>query len=372
MAEMSKVILKKCLKFFFGVRSRRYSANLRAMINLWPYFRGLIKSQNSIQKRILIIYDLSVQPYSIGDFLLAQVAGLVQCENHNADYADIAIVLNPDQPKSFDPAYNRINKDNCLHYFTAIFPVLQFNKKLGSVFLFNNKEQMTKQLEDSDRYLKIWPSIFDVKVKKQYLHYVLFDDLLFPYWNSHKKIPEIEPIKFLKDWAESFLEKIEDNKCVVTVNFRNNKLYQQERNLNVEVWRNFFDAVSKKYSVVFLIICARNEIDERLRKCPNVIFSKDYDTTIEEDLALISASDIHMGSSSGPATVAWFNLSKPYFIVRVTISPNDFETPSFQTTERPDYYRFCFSKAGQTFYSGEETVDILLNEFDAMLKSNNG
>ena len=52
------------------------------------------------------------------------------------------------------------------------------------------------------------------------------------------------------------------------------------------------------------MICTYQEIDERLRQIPNVVIAKDFHTNLEEDLALIHASLLFMGVSSGPTALS--------------------------------------------------------------------
>ena len=54
-----------------------------------------------------------------------------------------------------------------------------------------------------------------------------------------------------------------------------------------------------------------------------MIVAKDHHTVVAEDLALISTSAIHMGASSGPASMAWFN-DKPYLVVNIVCDPTHF------------------------------------------------
>lgn len=362
-----KSYFKKHIKALLRVKYRRYMSNFKGISNLFSFMGNYFGSSSGFEKRILIIYDLSVQPFSIGDLLLAQEVGLILCAEKKVNNVDVAILLTSKKPTSNDIAFESINSENYLYHFSALFPVLQMNKKLGSVFIFNSTVQLTNLVKHSNSYLKIWPSVKDIFLTKSYLHYIAFDEIIFPHWNNFKELPNLEPIGYLNDWAENFINKFCNGKTVVTINFRNNKLFQNERNLDVEIWHQFFYSCIQKKNVIFLIVCAKNEIDDRLRSCSNVIFAKDYDTTIEQDLALISAGDIHMGSSSGPASVAWFSNNKPYFIVRFTLSPNDFETPCLTSTGEDGYYKFCFSSAFQTFFSGSETVKILILKLEEML-----
>ena len=118
-----------------------------------------------------------------------------------------------------------------------------------------------------------------------------------------------------------------------------------------------------RYPVKFVIICARSEIDNRLRECSNVIIAKDYHTGVEQDMALIHTSAMHMGAGSGPATMAWFN-NKPYLMVNTTYKSGEFfERPGMIRQEECDIQRFWFAGPLQRVANGTETAELLIREF---------
>jgi hypothetical protein len=358
--------IKKYLKLLLNKRYRRFSSNIYGVMNIFVLLKNLIFASLKSQERILIVYDFSVQPFSIGDFLLLQEVGQVLCLEKNAKYTDLAIILDRDNPKSSDPAFNSIDSGNYLFNFSVIFPLIQFNKFIGSVFVLNSSMELIKFLKKNENYLTVWPSQKDILLTKKYLHYIAFDEVIYHHYLDHEALPSLEPKGYLRDWACNFLHQFCRDKVVVTVNFRNNKAFHTERNLNIEIWRQFFNGFIEREEVIFLLVCARDEIDENLRDCSNIIFTKDYNTAVDQDLALISAAHIHMGASSGPATLAWFSNNKPYFIVRLTMKPDDFETPCLLNLGE-GFYRFIFASKLQTFFSGEETLDLLTIKLEEML-----
>ena len=361
-----KNYIKKYLKIFLDKKYRRYASNISGTINIFPLIDKIIRSSVNSSDRVLVVYDLSVQPFSIGDFLLAQEVGQILCLKNSVKFVDIAVILDPSKPKSSDPAFSSINSSNYLFNFSAIFPIVQLNKNIGSIFVFNSSLQFMKFLKGAGKYATIWPSLKNIFLTKRYLHYIAFDEIIYPYYKDFKSLPSLEPIKFLQDWAGNFMNKFCSGKIIITINFRNNQSFHSERNLDAGIWRQFFLSYEERKDLIFLLVCARDEIDAGLRECPNVIFAKDHDTTVDQDLALISVGHIHMGSSSGPASVAWFSSNKPYFIVRLTMDPKDFETPCLLDME-DGFYRFSFANQYQTFYSGRETLSLLRMKLEEML-----
>jgi hypothetical protein len=71
---------------------------------------------SNTNKRILIIYDLSSQPFAIGDILAFQEASLILREENCCADVDFAFVYDPAHPTVPDPALSSITADNCLFY----------------------------------------------------------------------------------------------------------------------------------------------------------------------------------------------------------------------------------------------------------------
>jgi hypothetical protein len=127
----------------------------------------------------------------------------------------------------------------------------------------------------------------------------------------------------------------------------------------------FFQHCETRYPAKFVVICARTEVDDRLRQCPNVIIAKDYHTGLDQDLALMHAAAIHMGADSGPAAMALFS-SKPYLIVNTVVGPHYFSHPDMIQQEGEKLLRFWFAGPFQRYAVGIETTDLLVNEFARM------
>ena len=147
----------------------------------------------------------------------------------------------------------------------------------------------------------------------------------------------------------------------VSVNIRNNKLYAIERNANMDVWYDFFKQNINKYPIKFVVICGFSEVDQRFRELDNVIIAKDNFTSIEQDLSLIQSSAFHLGSASGPASIALFG-SQPYYICNTTLNLHiDHYNESMKMYNRD--CRFTFSHNLQNNGTEPETVELLEEKF---------
>jgi hypothetical protein len=330
----------------------------------FPAVRGLLTPPPADERRVLLIYDTSCQPFSVGDILLMQEGALVVRERHGIDVVDFAVVYDPDHPAPPDPSFASITKDNASYHLASILPVAQANQHLGSLFLFNSHRNLERFIADNVDMYRVWPSGWKF-ASREYLYYVVFNELLYDHHRKHGSLPRLTCRPFLADWARGFYREHVRPRVPVTVNVRNNKAFHLHRNLNLECWLEFFRYCEARYPATFIVICARSEIDPRLRARPNVIIAKDHDTGIEQDLALIQGSAIHMGAGSGPASMAWFG-DKPYLMVNTVYPPGYFAHPDMITQEENNIQRFWFSGPLQRIAGGPETTELLVAEFARM------
>ncbi len=314
------------------------------------------------RRRLLMVYDLTTQPYSIGDILLFQEASLVLREQHSLDLVDFALADDPSLPRA-DPSLAGINGANNLLFLAGVLQAAQVNPHLGSLLYFDSHLGLKRYIMDNADICFVWPPGENF-CSREYLYYRILNELFFEWHSSHGALPVLSGRKVLVDWARNFNHDHVYPLVPVTVQLRNNKQFHQERNLDPGVWNEFFDHCSGRYPAKFVILCAPGEIDARFRDCANVVIAKDYHTSIEQDLALVQAAEIHIGTSSGPGTMAWFN-TKPYFMVRSMIQEH-----LYRGMIREDgFLRFFWSSPLQRFTNSGESVELLMSEFSRMWES---
>jgi len=311
-------------------------------------------------RRLLAIYDLSSQPFSIGDILIIQEASLILKEKRNIDQIDFAIVFNQRNPAAPDVAFDSITEANVLYHLASVLPAAQINPYLGSLFIFNSHTHFHRFIADNSDYYDIWPSAWDY-TNKDYLYYSVFNEIVYDYYQEYRSIPRLPCRQFLIDDACSFYYRHVWPDIPVTVQTRNNPIFGTHRNVHMESWIKFFEDCRGRYPVKFIIVCSHSEIDDRLRQCPNVLIAKDFHTSVEQDLTLIHEAAIHMGSSSGMGTIALFN-EKPYLIVNT-----DMDAKQYRGIIREEsFLRFFFASPFQRFSLGKETAELLISEFSRM------
>lgn len=332
----------------------------RFLIWIIPASIRLIKKVPDQDRRLLIIYDFSSQPFSIGDILAVQEAALVLRDNEGIDLVDFALVYDPKNPAADKMAHGSITESNYIYHLSSVLPVAQVNQHLGSYFVFNSHEHLQHFIGDNTDLYYIWPSAWQFATR-EYLHYSIFNNLLYNYYKKNKTIPYLSCHPLFIEWARVFYRQHVLPDVPVSVQIRNNDNFGQHRNTKIEEWLKFFQYCEGRYPVKFVIVCALSEIDDRLRQHRNVLLAKDFHTGLEQDLSLIQTSIFHMGASSGMGQMAIFN-SKPYLITNSDAILNLYK----DMVREEGFFRYFFAGPLQRSAIGLETTELLITEFARM------
>jgi hypothetical protein len=326
-------------------------------------FSGLVApSDFSGARRLLMIYDFSSHPFSIGDILVIQEASLVLRKVKGLDRVDLAFVYDPAAPVVPDPAFSQIGPDNFLWHLSTVLQAAQVNPYLGSVFLFDSHRRLEEFASGNLHIYEVWPELRQY-ASREYLYYYVFNELLFEYFHREKTLPGLESRAPARAWARAFVERHVGAEVPVTVQFRKNPA-NPERDTDNDSWIRFFEMCRARYPAKFLIICAQHEVDPRLRQLSNVVVAKDHCTNVEQDLSLIEAAAIHMGASSGPGAIAIFS-RKPYCLFNTDLQL-DLYRGSTREGHRTTLY---FGNSCQSLLFGRENPELIATEFERMWKS---
>jgi len=329
----------------------------------------LLVGEVGSKKRILLIYDTSSQPLSIGDIIIVQAASLALVTKYQCESVDFVLLYDPLDPISSDKTYSEINNENVFYYLSSVLPISQINQFLGSVMVLNSKDLLTKIIVDNAETYEVWPPSWRF-ASRDYLYYEIFDKVIYGYYKEFGQRIRLICRPFLLRWAKDYFIGNVFPQIPITINIRNNQAYQQHRNSNLDAWYQFFLHCESKFPVKFIIICSQSEIDKRFRKLSNVIFSKDIGAGIEQELALIQCSAFHMGVGSGPISMAWFG-DKPYLMVNTKYPPGYFENEDMLVSIGEGLSRFCFATEFQRIYSEVETASFLIEQFSIFMREVN-
>lgn len=334
---------------------------------LHEIFSYSIKNQTGVNKKrkLLAVYDLSVQPYSVGDLIAFQAGALVKCAQLKFESMDFCFICDPDRIP-LDPVFSRMmGNNNRLYNLFTLLPVLQLNPAIESISVFNSYREW-HQLAITGTY-DVWPTVEQIETNT-YTYYEIIK-LLDSHYRQFHYLPKLELPGALMDWVAGFMHNNVGSALPVTVNLRNNPNFHPERNSDISTWITFFNYCHTRYPVTFIVVCSRSEVAPELRTCPNVIIAKDHHTSLEHDMALIMFSAFHMGASSGPSTIPVFS-DKPYSIMNCKNLVGILHLYDGSIVrESEQIAKFSFAQALQRLILEPERIEILINEFETIWNS---
>ncbi len=349
----------------YVVYQRWYKMNFLGFFHLVSY---MIKKRSKIptvekEKRILGINDFKVTDVAVGNMLEFQIRLLCEAHLRKVDKIDMALVYNPESPVGHWKYTSWINKDNFHYHLAELFPLLNVNPKLGSVFIFNSKDELESFLAKNHSRYFICPSIFKYANNQSFARgYYRF---LRRFYNKERFLSEIELPEAANLWVRAFIKKYIKDRYLVAVNLRMNPFFAQHRNAKIGAWVDFFDYCSKKHkNIAFIILSRKSEIPKEFQKLPNLIFAQDYNTNIQHTFGFIKYSLFYMATSSGPASFAILSENIPYIIV------------SFHAPDISYNYNWWFksdnllpwqNKELQKLIWERETPELLIKEFEDLL-----
>jgi len=313
-----------------------------------PSLRSVFLLQATGQKRILGIWDFRKSPFTVGEFLYFQQVSVIIREIYQAEKIDIAMLCESEKPARFDGGMDR---DNFHYYFSKYLPLAFVNQHLGSLFIFDSSEILAKYIADNhDRYI-VFPPYKDNE-NGELDDYTQYFNFVIKYYSNYSFLPAVNCKKAVLMWAYYFLSANMKLKLPVIVHLRNVNAHLY-RNAFIDAWLEFIGYCERRYDVLFVMIGEKEEIDTRFRGFSNVLIAKDYNTTIEQDLALIQTGIMFLGTTSGPATMALFS-DHPYVIY------------GFQTVyERLSYgQQLPWATPLQKLMWEQETTEKLITDFE--------
>jgi hypothetical protein len=271
------------------------------------------------EKRILGIWDLESSSLAIGDLIDFLIPLLCQADFKNAKKIDIVFVYNPEKPMATPKFSSFINASNLHYHLAEIIPILNTVPKLGSVFFFDSHAHFECFLAENSARYYMKPSF------AEYLNGVSAKTrgwaLIRNFYLKKKFVPKLKFKPTTIKWAGAFIKKNVGTKLMVTVNLRFNSQYTLDRDSNLEAWSELFEySKEKNPDVMFVVLGRKGQFGDRFNNFSNVIFSKDYNTNIEQDLALIQQALFHMGTTSGPTSLAFLSEDIPYVITSFRVS----------------------------------------------------
>lgn len=228
---------------------------------------------------------------------------------HKVDKIDVIWLCDSKNPARPDQG---MTQDNYHYHLSALLPLAHVNPHLGSFLLMDSPGAVESYVVDNLHRYHVFPPSRDYLVKQS--TYTDYFNRVQRFYTEHGFIPHLSCKPAMISWAYSFIEKEVHPNLPIVVHLRNRSDARQ-RNAILESWLEFFAFCKGKFNVKFIIIGTRGEIDPRFRCLENVIYSKDYGTTVEQDVALIQTSLMYLGTCSGINIAAKLS-NVPYILFR--------------------------------------------------------
>ncbi|MEW6532161.1 MAG: hypothetical protein AB1473_15095 [Thermodesulfobacteriota bacterium] len=272
-----------------------------------------------LERRILAVWDFREVPFTVGELLYHQEVSLILREVHQVEKIDLALLLDSAHPGRFDQG---LTPGNAHYYFSKLLPAAFANPHLGSLLVFDSAQALDAYIADNRNRYHVFPPYVDehgrkIKGYEHYFNYVQ------EFHRDRGYIPHLSCRTAMVAWARCFLAEHVRPRFPVSLQLRNNMLFP-DRNSKLDEWLEFVSFCESRFPVTFILIGDQEEVDSRFRNRPNVVIPKDHGTTLEQDLALIQASMLHMGSVSGPTMFAIFR-DAPYLIYRFRVQHEEME-----------------------------------------------
>lgn len=300
--------------------------------------------------RILGVVDFNEEGFGLGDGLVFQVFLNILMIDHKAVKVDTCYIDDPTHINAKREAYRR-----SLYLKRILSTVHEFNPNTGSHFHFDSNAQFADFISKLRNKYIVWPILYS-----SFTHRRLYDTkVIIDFHKKNGYLPSLTCKQELINWAHDFCAAHIGSACSVVVHLRVNPTRRSVKNSNIEAWNRFFVHHEHDTSLKFIIIGTKEEIIPKFREYQNILFSKDFDTSLEQDLALMQIAYISLCSASGPGIL-------PRFAGLPTLT---FGLNPLYTTDIPYGGTYPFLNKYQKLFWGVETFESIENEFGRLMEA---
>jgi len=315
------------------------------------------------KKRILGIWDLYDLPWSVGDPLAFLEYLSILKIKFNVEAIDICVVYDNDNPLGIrSGGISNINPENVQDYMYDYLPLFSLCHHIGSVYQFRSRDEFYRFIRiNAERYI-VYPRLTHQLSGVYNYSYSTAESSdirkIMDFYADHGYIPYLRVGNRDLSWAYWFyLSNLKEESVPIVLSLKQTS-HNIERNAAPEDWLAFIDKCATAFqNVTFVIIGLREETFDGLRGRSNVIVAKDFGTSVIEDIALIRASFMYMGTNSGINVIAFFS-DLPYLVYQ-------FPTKSLEDIGLKPNEMFNFTTNKQKIFSTDVfvTSELLFNEF---------
>jgi len=324
------------------------------------------------EERVLGIYNFWEQGGRIGDVIIFYQALNVVRAMVKLPWIDIAFIDDQNSPYyKKDPIRSQLEWKRSVMDMHSVIP------RSGSIFYFNSDVEFEKFFKDNyhryfcwPQYRKFhsWPSRINRRFVSTWLNTMPGRvTLIREHLAREGKLPHLCCPPEITDWALKFVEEKVSPSLPVVVHLRNST-FDQTRNSNIEAWGEFFRSQLTDDRFKFILIGHEQGIVPQFRELSNVFFSKDYGTTLEQDLALMQVAHMCLIHASGPGVFPEFTGIPFLKFVDASLQRS---TREKQVIGLADDASIGCENEFQRLITEPETTEVLLTEFSRLVSELN-
>lgn len=310
--------------------------------------------------RVLGLWDVRKAPLRLGNMVILVEELQAQAELYDGEVDGVCFIHDSSRllPVSATPerdgAMAPLDASACAD--SAALSVLINLEGVSSCYHAGSVSAVKEFLYRQLRPYVVWPSL-DTLDGRGRIDYAYGSTLFLQgFFKERGRLPSIsakpEPLR----WAREFIETHVRPAYPVVAHMKNAPPERCQSNANVGAWGAFFEDSVARRDVKFVLI-GNEDVDDRIRRLPNVIVTQDFGSAVARDLALIQTACAYMGMASGPCSMAMFS-DIPYLICK---HPD--HTPDKMARELGDRDHFSFAAPTQKILRIFETRELLMSEF---------
>lgn len=302
------------------------------------------------------IIDFGYQHYALGDLLTKEVSFACEAEEAGLEHIDLVVAIDPARPSA--PAQGFVTPENYHNHFINLAPALLCTPRMRSFRLLRDGGMTNAFIREAAKVsgAAMWPSYEDQITRN--ITYPLGHHSINAFYEKHGHIPKLAPPRGYAEWARKYRDRFLSDKFVVALNPRQSRLTPNPaviyRDADLSEWYEFIKTAGEKYpNVQFLQLGGFDEWRRELGDFENVTILREQGLSLAHELAMLTISDLFIGTSSGFATMATFT-NTPYLICDIEHFFAPFAGVEVGTPHYP------FANEDQILLWGRETSDLLL------------
>ncbi|MCP4129942.1 MAG: hypothetical protein GY754_02890 [bacterium] len=301
---------------------------------------------------MLGIWDFENVGAVIGDAIVFQEILSVIAEENNVDKIDCCFV-NPSVRNLRVNVFQQTNPKT----IDNIISLTKINPKVGSVCIFDNNDQFSYFFQASKQNYIVFPNPYLPFSTVSNFHH------LVDFYEKHKYLPKLTCDAVHLEWAKNFTEKHCAGKTLFCASIRKTNVIDPERNAPVKEWEKFFRYCNDKYpEFFFIIIGTEQEIHEELIGMKNILFAKQHNSTLLQDIAIIQSSKALLVHNSGMIVFSYYIDNVPSLLFGLDEKHIHFG----HALKKGETYNFVAENHKMVW--GTYTADHIIRHFDELVK----